>query len=101
MEAKGSGRRQREGVVFSDKMDKSATVGVVSKVKHPMYKKYIKRTTKVMAHDEKNEAKKGDTVKIKEIRPMSKNKRWLVTEIVKRAVETIELKDNPDTESGE
>ncbi|HDT15109.1 MAG TPA: 30S ribosomal protein S17 [Firmicutes bacterium] len=101
MEVKSSRRRQLEGVVFSDKMEKSVTVGIVRKVKHPVYKKYIKRTTKVMAHDEKNEAKKGDTVSIKEVRPMSKKKRWVVTAVVKRALEDIALKDNTETESGE
>ena len=79
-------RKTLIGIVFSDKMDKTVTVVVERLVKHPLYKKYIKRRTKLMAHDEKNECKKGDTVEIKEVRPLSKRKHWLVTRIIKRAI---------------
>lgn len=87
-------RRVIEGKVISNKMDKSVTVAVVTKVKHPTYRKYVKRTTKVMAHDEKNECKVGDMVSIKEVRPLSKNKRWLVIEILKKGQEKIDLIDD-------
>lgn len=87
-------RRVIEGKVISNKMDKSVTVAVVTKVQHPTYRKYVKRTTKVMAHDEKNECKVGDMVSIKEVRPLSKNKRWLVVEILKKGLEKIDLIDD-------
>ncbi|ERR1017187_1414024 len=87
-------RRTIEGEVIGDKMDKTVRVAVVTKVKHPMYKKYVKRTTKVMAHDEKNECKVGDMVRIKEVRPLSKNKRWLVVEILKKSLQKIDLIDD-------
>jgi len=77
-------RRSLEGIVVSDKMNKTISVAVVRR-KHPLVGKYVKRTTKVMAHDEKNEAKKGDKVVVKEIRPMSKRKRWILTKIDKKA----------------
>ena len=77
-------RKERIGKVVSNKMDKSIVVSVERKVKHPMYGKFVKRTTKFMAHDEKNEAQIGDTVRIMETRPLSKNKRWRLVEIVER-----------------
>ncbi len=78
-------RKERIGVVVSDKMDKTITVAVERQVKHPLYGKYIKRTTKLMAHDENNEAKEGDVVRIMETRPLSKRKRWRLVEIIERA----------------
>lgn len=78
-------RKSRVGVVVSDKMDKSILVAIERKVAHPIYKKYFKKTTKLMAHDEKNESKVGDTVKIMETRPLSKSKNWRLVEIVEKA----------------
>ena len=78
-------RKLKIGKVISDRMDKSITVTVEKKVKHPIYKKFHKKTTKFMAHDEKNECKIGDVVKIMEVRPLSKNKRWRLVEIVEKA----------------
>ncbi len=78
-------RKSRIGQVVSNKMDKSITISIERKVKHPIYGKYIKKTTKLMAHDEKNECKEGDVVKISETRPLSKNKRWRLVEIIERA----------------
>jgi small subunit ribosomal protein S17 len=78
-------RKERIGLVVSDKMDKSIVVVVERKVKHPMYGKFVKKTTKFMAHDEKNESNIGDTVKIMETRPLSKNKCWRLVEIIERA----------------
>jgi small subunit ribosomal protein S17 len=78
-------RKERIGLVLSDKMNKSIIVGVERKVKHPKYEKFINRTTKFAAHDENNESKVGDTVKIMETRPISKNKRWRLVEIIERA----------------
>ena len=78
-------RKERIGVVVSNKMDKSIVVLVERKVKHPMYGKFVKRSTKFMAHDEKNEAGIGDTVRIMETRPLSKNKCWRLVEIVEKA----------------
>jgi small subunit ribosomal protein S17 len=78
-------RKERVGLVISDKMDKTVTVAIQRQVKHPMYGKYIKKTTKLMAHDETNDAGAGDTVRIMEMRPMSKNKRWRLVEIIERA----------------
>lgn len=78
-------RKERVGVVVSSKMDKSILVAVQRQIQHPIYGKFIKRTTKLMAHDAANEANDGDTVRIMETRPMSKNKRWRLTEIVERA----------------
>ncbi len=72
------------GKVVSDKMDKTVTVAVTRLYKHPLYKKYIKRTTKFKAHDEENKCRMGDTVKIIESRPLSKTKRWVVLEIMNR-----------------
>ncbi|MCL2682583.1 MAG: 30S ribosomal protein S17 [Bacteroidales bacterium] len=77
-------RKERIGLVASNKMDKSITVVVERKVKHPMYGKFVKKSTKFMAHDEKNECNIGDTVKIMETRPLSKNKCWRLVEIIER-----------------
>lgn len=77
-------RKERIGVVVSNKMDKSITIAVKSKVKHPMYGKFIKKTSKFMAHDEKNDCNIGDTVKIMETRPLSKNKNWRLVEVIER-----------------
>ena len=78
-------RKERIGVVVSNKMDKSIVILVERKVKHPKYGKFVKKSTKFMAHDEKNEANIGDTVRIMETRPLSKNKCWRLVEIVERA----------------
>jgi small subunit ribosomal protein S17 len=78
-------RKERIGVITSDKMDKTITVAIERKVKHPIYGKFVKQTKKFKAHDEKNEAKTGDTVKIMETRPLSKTKRWRLVEILERA----------------
>lgn len=78
-------RKVIQGVVASDKMDKSRVVVVERRVKHPLYKKYVKKTSKFMAHDEQNDSHIGDTVVIMETRPLSKNKRWRLVEIVERA----------------
>lgn len=78
-------RKERVGKVVSNKMQKSITIAVQRKVKHPIYGKFINRTTKFMAHDEKNEAGIGDTVRIMETRPMSKSKRWRLVEIIEKA----------------
>jgi small subunit ribosomal protein S17 len=78
-------RKERIGKVVSNKMTKSVTVAVERKVKHGMYGKFLKKTTKFMAHDEKNECGIGDTVKIMETRPLSKLKRWRLVEIIERA----------------
>ena len=77
-------RKERIGVVTSNKMDKTITVAVERKVKHPIYGKFIKKTTRFHAHDEKNEASVGDLVRISETRPLSKTKRWRLVEIVEK-----------------
>ena len=78
-------RKTRTGKVVSDKMDKTIVVAVENHVKHPLYKKIVKKTYKLKAHDENNECKKGDTVKVMETRPLSKDKRWRLVEIVEKA----------------
>jgi len=78
-------RKERVGIVTSDKMEKSIVVAEVKRVKHPMYGKFVLRTKKYVAHDEKNDCKEGDTVKIMETRPISKNKCWRLVEILERA----------------
>jgi small subunit ribosomal protein S17 len=78
-------RRERVGVVVSNKMEKSITIAVHTKAKHPIYGKFVNKTSKFMAHDEKNECNIGDTVKIMETRPLSKNKNWRLVEIIERA----------------
>ncbi len=78
-------RKTRVGVVVSNKMQKTITVAIERRVPHPIYKKYFKKTTKLMAHDEKNECGLGDKVKIMETRPLSLKKRWRLVEIVEKA----------------
>ena len=78
-------RKERTGHVVSSKMDKSIVVSVQRKVKHPIYGKFIRKTTRFMAHDEKNECGNGDTVKIMETRPLSKRKRWRLVEVLEKA----------------
>ena len=84
MEKTRGQRKVRVGEVVSNKMDKSISVAVVRRVKHPVYGKYIKRTMKLMAHDEENDSNEGDVVKIMETRPLSGKKRWRLVEIVER-----------------
>jgi small subunit ribosomal protein S17 len=78
-------RKERVGKVTSNKMQKSITVAVERKVKHPIYGKFMNKTTKLMAHDENNECGIGDTVRLMETRPLSKNKRWRLVEIIEKA----------------
>ncbi len=78
-------RKVREGVVTSNKMEKSIVVSVERRLKHPMYGKFLRRTTKLMAHDEKNECNIGDRVRVMETRPLSKNKCWRLVEILEKA----------------
>jgi small subunit ribosomal protein S17 len=78
-------RKSRVGLVVSDKMEKTVVVSIERRVQHPVYGKMVRRTKRLKAHDEANEAKTGDTVRIMETRPMSKDKRWRVVEIVERA----------------
>ena len=78
-------RKTRVGIVISDKMDKTIVVAIEDSVQHPLYHKIIKRTYKLKAHDEKNEAGIGDTVKVMECRPLSKDKRWRLVEIIEKA----------------
>jgi len=83
MEQRGL-RKTRVGIVVSDKMEKTITIAIERKVPHPIYRKYFKKTTKLMAHDEKRECRVGDKVKVMETRPLSKNKRWRLIEIVEK-----------------
>lgn len=83
--AERAARKTRIGLVVSDKMDKTIVVSIERRVQHPVYGKMVRRTKRLKAHDEQNEAKAGDTVRIMETRPMSKDKRWRVVEIVERA----------------
>lgn len=83
--AERSNRKAFTGIVTSNKMDKSISVSIERQVRHPLYGKYVKKTTRLMAHDEKNECNIGDTVRIMEIRPMSRRKRWRLVEIVEKA----------------
>lgn len=78
-------KKQRVGVVTSNKMDKSITVSVERRLRHPIYGKFVKKSKKFMAHDETNDCNIGDTVKIVESRPLSKRKRWALVEIIERA----------------
>ena len=78
-------RKTRVGIVTSDKMDKTTVVSIVDNVKHPLYGKIVKRTVKQKAHDENNECKIGDRVKVMETRPLSKDKRWRLVEIIEKA----------------
>lgn len=85
MAEKQANRKSMTGTVTSDKMEKTITVSVETVKQHPLYKKTIKTSKKYKAHDENNEAKAGDVVKIMETRPLSKDKRWVLTEIVQKA----------------
>ena len=78
-------RKTRTGIVVSDRMDKTIVVAVRDNVRHPLYNKIVKKTYKLKAHDENNECKVGDTVKVMETRPLSKDKRWRLVEIMERA----------------
>jgi len=84
MESKYGRRKVREGRVVSDKMDKTVVVAVERLVPHPLYKKRVRRTTKLKAHDAENRCRTGDTVRVVETRPLSKEKRWRVVEILRR-----------------
>jgi len=78
-------RKERTGIVVSNKMDKSITVEIERRVKHPIYGKFVKKTSRFMAHDETNDCHIGDTVRIQETRPLSKNKCWRLVEVIERA----------------
>lgn len=78
-------RKTRVGIVTSDKMDKTIVVSIVDNVKHPLYGKIVKRTYKLKAHDENNDCKVGDRVRVMETRPLSKDKRWRLVEVIERA----------------
>jgi small subunit ribosomal protein S17 len=78
-------RKVREGIVVSTKMDKTVVVAVVDRVQHPRYRKTLQRTTKLYAHDEANEVREGDRIRVAETRPMSRQKRWRVVEVLERA----------------
>ena len=78
-------RKTRVGKVVSDKMDKTIVVAIADSVQHPLYKKIIKRTYKLKAHDENNECRVGDTVEVMETRPLSKDKRWRLVEVIEKA----------------
>lgn len=84
-DATRNNRKTREGLVVSNKMDKTAVVAVVERVRHPKYGKFMMRTKKLYAHDETNDANIGDKVRVMETRPLSKNKRWRLVEILERA----------------
>ena len=83
--AERGARKFRVGLVVSDKMDKTITIAIERQVKHPIYGKFVKQTTKLKAHDETNDANEGDTVRIQETRPLSKTKRWRLVEVLERA----------------
>ena len=85
MENRTSSRKTRVGLVVSDKMDKTVVVAIADRVAHPLYKKIVKRTSKLKAHDELNQCGVGDRVKVMETRPLSKDKRWRVVEIIEKA----------------
>ena len=85
MENRTSSRKTRTGLVVSDKMDKTVVVTIADRVAHPLYKKIVKRTYKLKAHDEKNECQVGDWIRVMETRPLSKDKRWRVVEIIEKA----------------
>ena len=84
-EVRTTSRKTRVGKVVSNKMDKTIVVAIEDRVQHPLYKKIVKRTYKLHAHDENNECKVGDTVKVMETRPLSKTKRWRLVEIMEKA----------------
>lgn len=83
--AERGNRKVRQGKVVSDKMDKTIVVSIEDSVKHPLYKKVIKRTSKLKVHDENNECSIGDKVKVMETRPLSRDKRWRLVEVIKKA----------------
>lgn len=83
--AERNARKVREGVVVSNKMDKTAVIAVIERVRHPKYAKFVLRTKKLYAHDETNDVNVGDRVRVMEIRPLSKQKRWRVIEVLERA----------------
>jgi len=85
METTRNTRRERIGIVVSNSMEKSIVISVKQKIKHPIYGKFVNKTSRFMAHDEENTCNVGDTVKISETRPLSKNKRWRLVEIIERA----------------
>ena len=85
METKRNLRKTRVGKVISDKMDKTIVVAIADNVKHPVYNKIVKRTTKIHVHDENNECRVGDKVEVMETRPLSKTKRWRLVQIVEKA----------------
>lgn len=85
METSRQLRKEKVGVVTSNKMEKSIVIAVKTKIKHPIYGKFVNRTSKFMAHDEQNSCNVGDTVRIMETRPLSKSKRWRLVEIIERA----------------
>ena len=85
METTRNTRRERVGVLVSNSMEKSIVITVKQKIKHPIYGKFVNKTSKFMAHDEENTCNVGDTVKISETRPLSKSKRWRLIEIIERA----------------
>ncbi len=85
METKRNLRKTRVGKVVSDKMDKTIVVAIADNVKHPVYNKIVKRTTKIHIHDEKNECRVGDKVEVMETRPLSKTKRWRLVQIIEKA----------------
>ncbi len=78
-------RKERVGLVVSNKMDKTITVAILRRMKHPIYGKFVKKTSRIMAHDESNDAGEGDTVRVMEVRPLSKRKRWRLVDIIERA----------------
>jgi small subunit ribosomal protein S17 len=84
-EEKRNNRKTREGLVVSNKMDKTAVVAVIERVRHPKYAKFVMRTKKLYAHDETNDVNVGDRVRVMETRPLSKNKRWRIVEVLERA----------------
>ena len=85
MENRTSSRKTRTGLVVSDKMDKTVVVAIADRVAHPLYQKIVKRTYKLKAHDENNECRVGDWIRVMETRPLSKDKRWRVVEIIEKA----------------
>lgn len=85
MDTVKTARKQQEGLVLSDKMAKTVVVGVTRRVEHPLYKKYIRRTRKFLAHNESLDCGVGDIVRIEECRPLSRRKRWIVKEVIRRA----------------
>jgi small subunit ribosomal protein S17 len=84
-EKRGNPRKVREGIAVSTKMDKTVVVAVVDRVRHPRYKKTLQRTTRLYVHDETNDVREGDRVRIAETRPLSKQKRWRIVEVLERA----------------